>query len=236
MTDSTPNRANLRGFETYAFESADELISFADSRKGILVAVNAEKLANGDAALIEVANANIAYTDGGGAVQALRRRGYACNRIAGCELWLNIIERFHGEKSFYLVGAAPEVNAETVEKLRKLYPDLQIVGARDGFLRSEAETEALIDDIAATAPDVVFVAMGSPKQELLMARMLRRHKAIYQGLGGSFDVFTGRVQRAPRWWREHNLEFAYRFYAQPRRIVRIGPYVKFAWWLLTKQI
>ena len=55
---------------------------------------------------------------------------------------------------------------------------------------------ALIDDIAEKRPDFVFVAMGSPKQEFLMADMLKRHKAVYQGLGGSFDVYTGRAKRA----------------------------------------
>ena len=62
--------------------------------------------------------------------------------------------------------------------------------------------------------------MGSPKQELLMEEMFERHQAIYQGLGGSFDVYTGRVERAPKWWIEHNLEFAYRLIKQPSRIKR----------------
>ena len=68
----------------------------------------------------------------------------------------------------------------------------------------------MIDDIVEKKPDVVFVAMGSPKQELLMEEIQRQHRAIFQGLGGSFDVYTGHVQRAPKWWVEHNLEFAYR--------------------------
>ena len=85
----------------------------------------------------------------------------------------------------------------------------------------------MLDDIATKKPDVVFVAMGSPKQELLMEEMSERHPAIYQGLGGSFDVYTGRVERAPKWWVDHNLEFAYRLIKQPSRIKRQIHLVKF---------
>ena len=78
----------------------------------------------------------------------------------------------------------------------------------------------MIADIVTRKPDVVFVAMGSPKQELLMEEMFQQHIAIYQGLGGSFDVYTGNVKRAPKWWIDHNLEFAYRLVKQPSRIKR----------------
>ena len=66
----------------------------------------------------------------------------------------------------------------------------------------------------------MFVAMGSPKQELLMEEMFQKHPAIYQGLGGSFDVYTGNVKRAPKWWVNHNMEWAYRLVKEPRRIKR----------------
>ena len=85
----------------------------------------------------------------------------------------------------------------------------------------------MLEDITEKRPDVVFVAMGSPKQELLMEEMLERHPAIYQGLGGSFDVYTGNVKRAPKWWVDHNLEFAYRLVKQPSRIKRQIHLVRF---------
>ena len=81
-------------------------------------------------------------------------------------------------------------------------------------------------------PDVVYVAMGSPKQEFLMAEMMKLHPAIYQGLGGSFDVYTGRVKRAPLWWQKHNLEFLYRFLKQPQRYRREYYRLKFLFWLM----
>ena len=124
------------------------------------------------------------------------------------------------------------MNAAAVAKLEKEFPGINIVGARDGYIRSDEERRALIDDVVAKKPDVVFVAMGSPKQEFLMSEMLARHKAVYQGLGGSFDVYTGKVARAPKWWIDHNLEAAYRLLRQPKRIKRNIVYVKYMWWLL----
>lgn len=228
-----PERVNLRGVMAYPFTDVDRLIDFADERKGILVAVNAEKIMNANSATLPILNDNIAYLDGSGAVMAARQKGAEdAVKIAGCELWLNIVKRFHDTKTFYIIGAEPEVNAETVNRLRSQFPDIRIVGHRDGYLKGEGDREALIEDVAQKKPDVVFVAMGSPRQELLMADMLKRHRAIYQGLGGSFDVFTGHVHRAPKWWIDHNIEFAYRLVRQPKRIKRNAKFVKFAWWLL----
>ena len=87
--------------------------------------------------------------------------------------------------------------------------------------KTEQEKNDLIQDIKTLKPDVVFVAMGSPKQELLMEEMQKLHQATYQGLGGSFDVYTGHVERAPQWWVKSNLEWAYRLIKQPSRIKKI---------------
>lgn len=236
MKEESHERIELNGIQVYPFSDASDLIDFADSRKGILIAVNAEKIVNVDDRLREVMNANIPYCDGAGAVYATRRKGGDARKIAGCELWLEIVDRFHSEKTFYIIGASPEVNADTVSKLREQYPDIKIVGARDGYLKSESDREKLIADVVDKAPDIVFVAMGSPKQEFLMADMQKKHKAIYQGLGGSFDVYTGRVHRAPRWWNEHNLEFAYRLLRQPKRFRRNLKYFTFVWWLVSRRI
>ena len=89
----------------------------------------------------------------------------------------------------------------------------------------------LIKDLFRKKPDVVFVAMGSPKQELLMEEMQQKHAALYQGLGGSFDVYTGNVDRAPKWWVKNNLEWAYRLVKQPSRIKRQIHLVRFLYLL-----
>ena len=221
----------------YPFTSAEELISYVSGHPAILVAINAEKILHATDELKAIYNRNLGYSDGAGAVLALKKKGHqnAC-KIAGCELWLKIVERYSREKSFYLVGGKPEVIEETIQKLRADFPRINIVGYRDGYLKGN-DDETLIADIAEKKPDVVFVAMGSPKQELLMERMQRVHpEAIYQGLGGSFDVYTGRVERAPEWWIRHNLEFAYRLIKQPSRIKRQIHLVRFLFRVLTNRI
>lgn len=229
-------KIKLRQLEVYPFSGFDDLIDYADANKGILVAVNALKIANADSVTTPIINNNIAYCDGAGAVKAAHQKGAKqVTRIPGCELWLKIIERFHSTKTFYIVGAKPDVHQMVIDKLHADFPDINIVGHRDGYIKDDAQRQALIDDVADKKPDVVFVAMGSPKQEILMADMLARHRAIYQGLGGSFDVYTGAVPRAPKWWRDHNLEFAYRLLRQPKRIGRNLKYIPFGWWLITHQ-
>lgn len=170
-------------------------------------------------------------------LEGLRQKGYrdAC-KIPGCELWLKIVQRFCHEKSFYLVGTTQQIIEETVTKLKEEFPAIRIKGFRNGYITTEEERSVLIDDIAAKKPDVVFVAMGSPRQELLMEEMQKRHIAIYQGLGGSLDVYTGHVERAPRWWIDHNLEFAYRLIKQPKRITRQIHLLRYAYWLAARKL
>ena len=230
------NSVNLRGVNVFPAKSADELIDYANQRKGILIAVNAEKMANMTPELAALINENIGYCDGSGVVLACRQKGFAeACKIAGCELWLEIIKRNYQTSTFYIVGGRPEVYNATIEKLKADFPGIKIVGSRDGYLKKEADREALIRDVAEKRPEYVFVAMGSPKQEFLMAEMKKRHPAVYQGLGGSFDVYTGRAKRASKWWIDHHAEFVYRLIHQPSRIKRDWVRVKFAWWLLCKK-
>ena len=193
------------------------------------MAINAEKILHATPQTRGIINRNIGYCDGIGAVMALKKHGYKdVVKLPGCELWLKIIESLYREgKSFYLVGSKQEVIENTVAKLKEEFKDINIVNYRNGYIRTDEERKALIDDIAERRPDVVFVAMGSPKQELLMEEMMERHPAIYQGLGGSFDVYTGNVKRAPKWWVDHDLEFAYRLIKQPSRIKRQIHLVRF---------
>lgn len=233
----TDNRVTLNGVKVYPFRSFDELLAFAETHKGILVSINAEKILHATDETRDIINRNIGYCDGVGAVYAMRQKGHpeAC-KLPGCELWLKTIAARYRNKTFYLVGGRQEVIDETVAKLRKEYPGIRIVGFRNGYLKTPEESAALIDDIVAKRPDCVFVAMGSPKQELLMEEMLRCHPAVYQGLGGSFDVYTGHVKRAPRWWIDHNLEFLYRLIHQPSRIKRQIHLLRYAYWLAFRKL
>lgn len=223
--------------KVYPFASFEELLAFVAERKGILVAINAEKILHATDETRAIINRNIGYCDGAGALYALRQKGHpeAC-KIPGCELWLRIVAACYRERTFYLVGGRQEVIDETVARLGREFPGIRIVGHRNGYLRTPQERAALVDDVAARRPDVVFVAMGSPKQELLMEEMQRRHPAIYQGLGGSFDVYTGHVERAPRWWIDHNLEFLYRLIKQPSRIRRQIHLLRYFYWLAFRKL
>ena len=228
---------SLNGVEVYPFTSEEQLLSYIDEHKGILVAINAEKILHATDETRSIINRNIGYCDGAGAMLALKDKGvkYAC-KIPGCELWLKIVKCFYQVKTFYLVGGKQEVIDETVAKLRQEFSGINIVGYRNGYLKEENAEKNLIDDITEKKPDVVFVAMGSPKQELLMEKIQKRHQAIFQGLGGSFDVYTGHVLRAPKWWVDHNLEFAYRLIKEPKRIKRQIHLVKYLYWLLTDKL
>lgn len=227
-------RISVNGVKINPFTSFNELLDHVARHKGILVAINAEKILHATPQTRDIINRNIGYCDGIGAVMALRRHGQKqAVKLPGCELWLKIIAALYKDgKRFYLVGSKQEVIEATVAKLKQEFAGIDIVGYRNGYIKTEEERKALIDDIAARRPDVVFVAMGSPKQELLMEEMSERHPAIYQGLGGSFDVYTDYVKRAPQWWVRHNLEFAYRLIKQPSRIKRQIHLVRF--WLLVK--
>ncbi|PTX44476.1 UDP-N-acetyl-D-mannosaminouronate:lipid I N-acetyl-D-mannosaminouronosyltransferase [Christiangramia gaetbulicola] len=222
----------LNGVQTFAPESRDSLIEFAAKGKKILVAVNAEKILHATDTSRDIINRNLGYPDGIGAVMALKQKGVKdVVKIPGCELWLDIIKTFHKEKTFYLVGGKQEIIQETVSELKRQFAGIKIVNFRNGYIKSEEERQELIKDILLKKPDVVFVAMGSPKQELLMEEMQKLHPALYQGLGGSFDVFTGNVERAPDWWVKNNLEWAYRLVKQPSRIKRQIHLVRFLYLL-----
>lgn len=224
----------VRGVQIFPFSSADKLIEYVSIHKGILVAINAEKILHATDQTRAIINRNIGYCDGMGAVMALKKKGYRdAIKIPGCELWLKIIATMYQQgTTFYLVGGTQNVIEKTIEKLQNEFQGIDIVNYRNGYIKSEDEKELLLKDIIEKKPDVVFVAMGSPKQELLMEEMMKLHPAIYQGLGGSFDVYVGSVKRAPKWWVDHNLEFAYRLIKQPSRIKRQIHLVRF--WIMVQ--
>jgi UDP-N-acetyl-D-mannosaminouronate:lipid I N-acetyl-D-mannosaminouronosyltransferase len=218
----------VNGVRVYAPSSRAALIDYAFANGSLLVAVNAEKILHATEQTRDIINRNVGYPDGLGAILGLRKKGQGnAVKIPGCELWLDIIRAHCRDKTFYLVGGRDPVIQETVERLWQEFPGIRIVAFRNGYLADAAEKTALIDDIAAKKPDVVFVAMGSPRQELLMEEMRRAHPALYQGLGGSFDVYTGQVRRAPAWWVSHNLEWFYRLLQEPTRIKRQIHLVRF---------
>ena len=141
-------RVSLNDILVYPFISVDDMMSYIDGRNCILVAVNAEKVVMANDSTRNIINNNIGYCDGVGVVKALKQLGIKnVVKIAGCELWLKLIERYHSNKSFYLVGGKQNVIDDTISKLRTEYPDINIVGYRNGYLKSGDEQDQLISDI-----------------------------------------------------------------------------------------
>lgn len=217
----------ILGINVYPYLNFEDLINEAVKQKKMLLSVNAEILLKSDAELREIYNNNIGYADGIGAVMALNKKKVKAVKLPGCELWLKIVEKFaNSDKTFYIVGSTDGVINKTIAQLKERFPNLKIAGYRNGYL-NDTDVEELERNIERHKPDFVFIAMGMPKQEKLMARLYNKHRAVYLGLGGSFDVFTGNVKRAPKWWIDHKIEFAYRLLKQPSRIKRQLPLIKF---------
>ena len=144
----TDNRVTLNGVKVYPFRSFDELLAFAETHKGILVSINAEKILHATDETRGIINRNIGYCDGVGAVYAMRQKGHpeAC-KLPGCELWLKTIAARYRNKTFYLVGGRQEVIDETVAKLRKEYPGIRIVGFRNRDLVILEEEFRAVSDV-----------------------------------------------------------------------------------------
>jgi len=229
------NYTYLSNIKTYAFKNRNELLDFIADKKQILIAINAEKIMKKDIRLKNIINKNIGYADGSGAVFALRQKGLESTKIAGAELWFDIIKKFSHDKSFYILGATEDIIEKTVNKLRFDYPHINIVGYRDGFLDDE-DKKNLIKELKDKKPSIVFIAQGSPRQEFLMDDLMEVYPALYMGLGGSFDVYTGLKKRAPKVFINLNLEWLYRLIKEPTRVSRQLVLVKFIFLLIAKKI
>ena len=168
-----------------------------------------------------VNGADLVLPDGIGIVKGAAMLGTPLKeKTPGVEFASHLMDRLAGEgKSLYLLGAKPGVAELAAERLQAAHPGLRIAGTHDGYFQEDAPVAAAI---RAAGADVVFVCLGAPKQELWMARNGSATGArLLCGLGGSLDVFAGVVQRAPKFWSDHGLEWFYRLCKEPRRIGRM---------------
>jgi UDP-N-acetyl-D-mannosaminouronate:lipid I N-acetyl-D-mannosaminouronosyltransferase len=220
------NNATVNGVKINSFISKDEFLDYINDKRNILVAINAEKILKEDKRLKNIINENIGYPDGVGAVMALKQKGLSATKIPGSEFWLDIINKYQNEKSFYLIGTTTEVIENTVKKLKLEYPNINILGYQNGFINEEQKKE-LKEKLKDLKPDVVFVAQGTPRQEFLMDELIKIHPALYMGLGGSFDIYGGDKKRAPKIFLDLHCEWLYRLLKEPTRVGRQLSLVKF---------
>ena len=122
------------------------------------------------------------------------------------------------QKRVFFLGARPAVLQQVLTKVATNYPNLVISGSCDGYFKDEAK---VAEQIKQAEPDFVFGALGFPKQEFFIAKYQDLASAIWIGVGGSFDVLSGQTKRAPKWWIDHHLEWAYRLLKEPSRFFRM---------------
>ena len=173
------------------------------------------------AAMRAVNGADLVLPDGIGVIKGAAMLGTPLKeKTPGIEFAAHLMGRMAEEGlSLYLLGAKPGVAEQAAENLRKQYPGLWIAGTHDGYFKDDGP---VAEDILRSGADTVFVCLGAPKQELWMEKNGDATGAkLLCGLGGSLDVFAGVVERAPKFWSDHGLEWFYRLCKEPRRIGRM---------------
>lgn len=168
-----------------------------------------------------VLSANYIVPDGAGIVIASKILGNPIQeRVTGFDLMFKLLS--YADKhnlSCYFLGATEEVNERAVNSVISQYPGIVISGRHHGYFKDDEE---IARTVSAANPDFVFAALGFPKQEKWIAAHLHLfQKGVFMGIGGVFDILAGEVNRAPRFWINLNLEWAYRLIKQPFRWKRI---------------
>lgn len=214
------NLVKLQGFniDTFTF---DEALQYAE--KGQVVTINPEMIlsARRNADFAEIINsAELVIPDGIGVQLGLKILGHNVRRIAGIEFGRKLIDKFASQPTAF-VGAKPEIITKAVENLKKEVPNLNAVYVQDGYFKDD---DRVLEELTAANPKLVLVALGSPKQEIFISKAKKLlPNALFIGLGGSFDVWSGVVERAPEIWQKLGLEWLYRTVKEPKRFKRIFP-------------
>lgn len=156
-------------------------------------------------------------------------------RIPGFDLMVDLIAHAEEERlSCYFLGAGEKVIEEFIRKIKVKHPKLNIAGYHHGYF--DLDDQSIVNDIKRAEPDLVFVALGLPRQEQWIAKNHQKFKkGIFMGVGGSFDVIAGKVKRAPDVWIKFNLEWLYRLLKQPFRWRRILKVFEFMFRILLRR-
>lgn len=216
-----------------ALRYVDDAIQNAKQPATIL-AVNPEKVyAIRDNAFLQdfFQRAGLLLPDGIGIVYALRLQGQRVARVAGADL-MPMICALAAEKGYkiFIYGSSEAVNREAVERLNTRYPGIRIVGRSNGY-RQSTEMDDLVAHINRSEAEILFVALGSPRQEQWMFEHLDRLSTVKvcQGIGGTLDTIVGTVKRAPLFMQRLHLEWLFRLFQQPSRAGRQLWLVRFIW-------
>lgn len=162
----------------------------------------------------------------------------ACNklekRITGVDLFQEICKNYAEINArIFLYGSKKEVVEETKQKLEVIYPGIQIVGIENGFVK---EDNTLLQKINDSKANIIFVAKGSPKQEKWIYENKNKLNAnIFMGVGGTFDVVSGNIKRAPQIVRKMGLEWLYRILKEPKKRLKQIPILMRYWYLIKKE-
>lgn len=222
-------------------ESIERVAGFIRSERPYrIVTLNPEFLfrAQTEPELMELAErADLVTPDGIGIVWACRMAGHQVfERVTGIDLMMSLVVRAARENwRVYMLGAAPGVAEEAAERLRHDYPGLQVVGTHHGYFSDDKEAAGVAAIVSKARPQLLFVALGAPKQELWIDRHLEQTGAFAAvGVGGSFDVIAGKVPRAPKWLQRLHLEWLARLLREPSRWRRQLVLPRFAWLVLKR--
>ena len=168
---------------------------------------------------------NYVVPDGSGVLKAIKLLNKRkVGRVPGIDLMLTICKLASmGNERIYLLGSKTDTVTKTIRKLKERYPGLNIAGSHNGFF-DESESDTIVAEINNSRADILFVGMGVPKQELWITKNLDGLNArILMGVGGSFDVISGNLKRAPVWMQRVGLEWFYRTVQEPRKRLRLIP-------------
>jgi len=245
MSSTTVPSIDLLGMRVSRVNRAqalDLLQEFIDSGEPHLVVTadaSGHVIAAGDPEFLRIVNnAALVTPDSTGILWAARRLGMPLEeRVSGVDLAEQLCAR-SAERGYdvYFYGAAPGVAESAAETMRRRYPGARIVGTADGFQNTPEQQAALLADIQSKRPAVLLVAMGIPKQEKWIVRHLKElGTPVCMGVGGSFDVFSGQVSRAPLWMQQRGLEWLYRLYQNPKKYAKVATLPLFMWRVVTRR-
>jgi N-acetylglucosaminyldiphosphoundecaprenol N-acetyl-beta-D-mannosaminyltransferase len=230
---------NVTPFESYSHALECVAEAMATGRKSFWAAINPQKIYRAwhDPQLKAILDrVDVGICDGIGVSLAAKiLHGVAMRRCTGCDLFFRLMPLAQ-EKGWrlFLLGASPQANQGAHAKLLDQYPRLRIVGRQDGYFKDSLEVVARINDSGA---EMLFVAMGSPRQENWIAgHMDQIHARFFMGTGGTFDVASGLSKRAPKFFLKTGTEFLYQLAMQPWRWRRQIVYTPFMLRVLERKV